>query len=115
MVNYCMLTIEVNISVKQCNINVEQNIDYILEDISDSISKICEVKSFRDINIYSEESFSVVFILRGNGKEISYNETRFEPFENDIETDLNENKIEMVLNKLNFANFKVEFNNIEKK
>lgn len=105
MTSYVDVKAEAHIYVHKCIKSVDNELEYILETMMEKISFICEVNKVRDIDIDSDDSFSVTFDLKGRGKETSIPATRLDPSEYDLETSLYD--VESVLNRLDFAEFDV--------
>ena len=105
MTSYVDIKAKAHVYVKKCKKSVDNELEAILESMMDKISSICEVDKVKDIDIDSDDSFSVTFDLTGDGREIHIQATRLEPSEYELETDLYE--ISSVLNQLDFAEFDV--------
>ena len=105
MTSYVDIKAKAHIYVYGCKKNIDDELEDILEIMMEKVGSICEIDKVRDIDIDSDDSFSVTFDLRGSGRETNIPATRLDPPEYDLETNLYD--IESILSRLDFAKFDV--------
>lgn len=105
MTNFVNIKAKVNVYITRCERSVDNELESILEDMMEKLSHICEVDKAKDIDIDSDDSFSVTFDVKGTGIESSIPATRFDPPEYDLDTELY--NAESIFDSLDFAKFRV--------
>lgn len=113
MTKYVEVKATVNVYVTNCTRSVDNDLEDILDDMSAKLSNVCEVRKIKDIDIDSDDSFSVTFDVKGGGRETTVPATREEPSEYDLDTELN--NIDSIFDSLSFANFNVKVDILETK
>ncbi len=103
MKNFVNIKARVYVYVTNCSRSVDNELESILENMMEKMSKVCEVDKEQDIDIDSDDSFSVTFDVNGTGTETSIPATRIEPPEYDLKTELYD--IESIFDSITFAKF----------
>lgn len=111
MTKYVEIKAAVNVYVTNCTKSVDNDLEDILDDMSAKLSNVCEVRKIKNIDIDSDDSFSVTFDVRGDGRETTVPATREEPSEYDLVTELD--NIDSIFDSLGFANFNVKVEILE--
>lgn len=111
MQHFVNIKARVDVYVTNCERSVDDDLENIIDDMAGKLCNVCEVDKIKDIDIDSDDSFSVSFDVRGTGRETIVSATRLEPSEYDLDTELND--IDSIFDSLGFAKFRVKVEILE--